>query len=146
MPFPGRGRRAASDGAGRGVRAAEAAALHRVGLQVEQRLDLVGGHRVVIITERTAHARKMVTYESAVFTAIMVPGLPGGQAVSRRARHGYTEIDVDADPAASAEVMRRVGKRAIPQLVIDGEWFQPYKPGRGLLLDELHERLGIPRA
>ena len=61
--------------------------------------------------------------------------------------HGisYTEIDVDADPAASAEVVRRVGKRAIPQLVIDGEWFQPYVPGRGLLYDELHKRLGIPR-
>lgn len=62
--------------------------------------------------------------------------------------HGiaYSEIDVDADPAASAEVVRRVGKRAVPQLVIDGEWFQPYKPGRGLLVDELHEKLGIPRS
>ena len=62
--------------------------------------------------------------------------------------HGieYTEINVDADPAASAEVLRHVGKRAVPQLVIDGEWFQPYKPGQGLLLDELHQRLGIPRA
>jgi glutaredoxin len=58
---------------------------------------------------------------------------------------GYTEINVDADPAASAEVIRRVGKRAIPQLVIDGEWFQPYTPGLGLLFDELHKRLGIPR-
>ena len=57
----------------------------------------------------------------------------------------YTEIDVDRDAAASAELVRRVGKRAVPQLVIDGEWFQPYKPGRGLLVDELHERLGIPR-
>ena len=49
--------------------------------------------------------------------------------------HGvvYTEVNVDADPAASAEVLKRVGKRAIPQLVIDGEWFQPYTPGRGLL-------------
>ena len=61
--------------------------------------------------------------------------------------HGitYTEINVDQDPAASDEVMRHVGKRAIPQLVIDGVWFQTYKPGRGLLFDELHERLGIPR-
>ena len=57
---------------------------------------------------------------------------------------GYTEINVDADPAASAEVVRHVGKRAVPQLVIDGEWFQPYKPGRGLLYDELLQRLGIP--
>jgi glutaredoxin len=62
-------------------------------------------------------------------------------------KHGiqYTEIDVDADRAASDEVIARVGKRAVPQLVIDGEWFQPYKPGRGLLIDELHKRLGIPR-
>jgi mycoredoxin len=62
--------------------------------------------------------------------------------------HGieYSEIDVDRDPAASAEVLRRVGKRAVPQLVIDGEWFQPYKPGRGQLLDELHQRLGIQRS
>ena len=45
---------------------------------------------------------------------------------------------MDADPAASAEVMSHVGKRAVPQLVIDGEWFQPYTPGRGLLFDELH--------
>jgi mycoredoxin len=62
--------------------------------------------------------------------------------------HGiaYTEINVDTDPVASAEVIRRVGKRAIPQLVIDGEWFQPYTPGRGLLYEELHLRLRIPRA
>ncbi len=61
--------------------------------------------------------------------------------------HGivYSEINIDDDPAASDEVMRHVGKRAIPQLVIDGEWFQPYTPGRGLLFDELHKRLGIPR-
>jgi len=60
--------------------------------------------------------------------------------------HGiaYTEIDVDRDPAASAEILRRVGKRAVPQLVIDGEWFQPYRPGRGLLVDELCLRLHIP--
>ena len=62
--------------------------------------------------------------------------------------HGveYTEINIDRDPEAAAEVVRRMGKRAIPQLVIDGEWFQPYVPGRGLLVDELHQRLGIPRA
>lgn len=62
--------------------------------------------------------------------------------------HGiaYTVIDVDATPKAAEEVIRRVGKRAVPQLVIDGVWFQPYKPGEGLLLDELHQKLGIPRA
>jgi hypothetical protein len=53
---------------------------------------------------------------------------------------------VDNDPAASNELIRHVGKRAIPQLVIDGEWFQPYRPGRGLLYDELEQRLGISRS
>jgi hypothetical protein len=42
--------------------------------------------------------------------------------------------------------VRRVGKRAVPQLVIDGEWFQPYKPGKGLLLDELYERFSLVRS
>jgi glutaredoxin len=59
--------------------------------------------------------------------------------------HGvtYTEINVDIDPLASDEVVRHVGKRAIPQLVIDGQWFQPYKPGQGLLYEELRKRLRI---
>ena len=62
--------------------------------------------------------------------------------------HGiaYTEVNIDSDPSASDELIRRVGKRAIPQLVIDGEWFQPYRPGRGLLYDELFQRLGIARS
>lgn len=61
--------------------------------------------------------------------------------------HGieYTEINVDVDRAASDELIRIVGKRAVPQLVIDGEWFQPYTPGRGLLYDEMYKRLNIPR-
>jgi mycoredoxin len=59
--------------------------------------------------------------------------------------HGiaFTEIDVEADPAACEEVLRRVGKRAIPQLVVDGTWFQPYKPGLGVLYDELDQLFGI---
>jgi mycoredoxin len=58
----------------------------------------------------------------------------------------YTEIDVDLNPGASEEVLRHVGKRAIPQLVIDGEWFQPYAPGRGLLYEELRVRLHLVRS
>jgi len=59
--------------------------------------------------------------------------------------HGvaYSETDIDTNPAAAAEVIGHVGKRAVPQLVIDGEWFQPYKPGRGLLIEELERRLRI---
>ncbi len=62
--------------------------------------------------------------------------------------HGieYTEVNVDENPAAFDDVLRHVGKRAIPQMVIDGEWWQPYAPGRGLLYDELRQRLGLPQS
>jgi len=55
----------------------------------------------------------------------------------------YTEIDIENTPGAAQEVIARTGKRAIPQFVIDGEWVQPYRPGRGFLYDEMKARLGI---
>ncbi len=55
----------------------------------------------------------------------------------------YTEIDIERVPGAADEVVRHVGKRAIPQFVIDGEWVQPYRPGEGFLYDEMSERLGV---
>lgn len=60
-------------------------------------------------------------------------------------QHGipYTEIDIEVTPGAATEVLRHVGKRAIPQFVIDGEWVQPYRPGRGFLYEEMTKRLGI---
>lgn len=59
--------------------------------------------------------------------------------------HGivFSEVDIESVPGAADEVVQHVGKRAIPQLVIDGEWFQPYKPGRGILYDELDARFGV---
>ncbi len=60
-------------------------------------------------------------------------------------KHGipYTEIDIEDTPGAAQEVVRNVGKRAIPQFVINGEWVQPYRPGRGFLYAEMSERLGL---
>jgi mycoredoxin len=55
----------------------------------------------------------------------------------------YTEIDIERTPGAAGEVFAHVGKYAIPQFVIDGEWVQPYKPGRGFLYAEMKARLGI---
>ncbi len=55
----------------------------------------------------------------------------------------FTEIDIECTPGAAADVVKHVGKRAIPQFVIDGEWVQPYQPGRGFLYDEMTKRLGI---
>jgi mycoredoxin len=55
----------------------------------------------------------------------------------------FTEVDIESTPGAAAEVLHHVGKRAIPQFVIDGEWVQPYRPGEGFLYDEMTLRLGL---
>ena len=55
----------------------------------------------------------------------------------------YTEVDIETTPGAAEDVLRHVGKRAIPQFVIDGKWVQPYKPGRGFLYAEMSELFGI---
>src|SRR5262249_6717045 len=55
----------------------------------------------------------------------------------------FTEIDIENTPGAAEEVVRRTGKRAIPQFVIDGEWIQPYRPGEGFLYEEMSKRLGV---
>jgi mycoredoxin len=55
----------------------------------------------------------------------------------------FTEIDIEADPGAADEVIRNVGKRAIPQFVLDGKWIQPYRPGQGFLHREMAELFGV---
>lgn len=55
----------------------------------------------------------------------------------------YEEIDIETTPGAAEEVLRHTGKRAIPQFVIDGEWVQPYRPGRGFLYEEMSVRFGV---
>jgi len=51
----------------------------------------------------------------------------------------YTEIDIEETPGAADVVLANVGKRAIPQFVVDGQWMQPYRPGQGFLYDEMSE-------
>ncbi len=58
----------------------------------------------------------------------------------------FSEIDIERTPGAADEVLRNVGKRAIPQFVIDGKWVQPYKPGRGFLYEEMSTLLGVARS
>ncbi len=49
----------------------------------------------------------------------------------------YTEINIENTPGAVDALLENVGKRAIPQFVLNGKWVQPYKPGRGFLYDEM---------
>jgi len=55
----------------------------------------------------------------------------------------FKEIDIEITPGAADEVIRRTGKRAIPQFVINGRWVQPYCPAEGFLYEEMAEILGI---
>lgn len=55
----------------------------------------------------------------------------------------FEEIDIESTPGAADEVVKRTGKRAIPQFVIDGEWVQPYRAGEGFLYEEMSARLGV---
>jgi glutaredoxin len=55
----------------------------------------------------------------------------------------FKEIDIESSPEAADELVKNVGKRAIPQFVIDGKWVQPYHPGRGFLYKEMSELFGI---
>ena len=55
----------------------------------------------------------------------------------------YKEIDIEITPGAAEQVIANVGKRAIPQFVLDGKWIQPYRPGQGFLHDEMSELFGV---
>jgi mycoredoxin len=55
----------------------------------------------------------------------------------------YQEIDIENTPGAAEQVIANVGKRAIPQFVLDGKWVQPYRPGQGFLHDEMAELFGV---
>ncbi len=55
----------------------------------------------------------------------------------------YQEVNIEVTPGAAEEVIRRTGKRAIPQFVVNGEWVQPYIPGRGFKYQEMSELFGI---
>ena len=55
----------------------------------------------------------------------------------------FVEIDIEKTPGAVEALMQNVGKKAIPQFVIDGKWVQPYKPGQGFLYEEMSALLGV---
>ena len=57
----------------------------------------------------------------------------------------YREVNIESTPGAAEELIRNVGKRAIPQFVINGKWVQPYRPGEGFLYEEMAELFGIAK-
>jgi mycoredoxin len=78
-----------------------------------------------------------------VYSAFWCPDCRAAKRFLDQHKIPYTDIDIETTPGAAEEVIRRTGKRAIPQFVIDGEWVQPYRADEGFLYDEMAERLGI---
>jgi mycoredoxin len=81
--------------------------------------------------------------EITVYSALWCPDCREAKRFLDRHELPYTDINIETTPGAADEVVKRTGKRAIPQFVIDGEWVQPYRPGEGFLYEEMAKRLGI---
>jgi mycoredoxin len=81
--------------------------------------------------------------ELIVYSAFWCSDCRAAKRFLQKHNISFTEIDIEHTPGAAQEVIRRTGKRAIPQFVIDGEWVQPYRPGEGFLYEEMAERLGV---
>jgi len=81
--------------------------------------------------------------ELILYSAWWCPDCRAAKQFLDKHRIPYTEIDIETTPGAAQEVVRRTGKRAVPQFVIDGRWMQPYRPGEGFLYEEVAEWLGL---
>jgi glutaredoxin len=81
--------------------------------------------------------------ELIVYSAWWCPDSRIAKRFLDKHRVAYTEIDIETTPGAADEVIRRTGKRAVPQFVVDGKWIQPYRPGEGFLYAEMAELLGL---
>jgi mycoredoxin len=78
-----------------------------------------------------------------VYTAVWCRDCREAKRFLEKHKIPFTEVDIEVTPGAADLVMQNVGKKAIPQFVIDGKWVQPYKPGQGFLYDEMSVLLGV---
>jgi mycoredoxin len=78
-----------------------------------------------------------------VYSAFWCPDCRTAKRFLAKHNIPFKDIDIETTPGAVEEIIKRTGKRAIPQFVIDGEWVQPYEPGQGFLYEEMAKRLGI---
>ena len=81
--------------------------------------------------------------EITVYSALWCPDCREAKRFLDQHQLPYTDINIETTPGAADEVVKRTGKRAIPQFVIDGEWVQPYRPGRRVPLRRDGKALGV---
>jgi mycoredoxin len=81
--------------------------------------------------------------EITVYTAVWCRDCREAKRFLQKHNIPFKEIDIERVPGAADEVQAHVGKKAIPQFVIDGKWVQPYRPGQGFLYEEMSALLGV---
>lgn len=90
-----------------------------------------------------AHSDIAFSVDIILYSAFWCPDCREAKRFLKEHNLPYKEIDIETTPGAADEVVKRTGRRAIPQLVIDGEWVQPYRQGEGFLYKEMSKRLGV---
>jgi len=105
---------------------------------------LTGSHRELRLSAGCQHLDG--TMKVTVYTSFWCPDCREAKRFLQQNKISFQEIDIENTPGAADEVVKQTGKRAIPQFVIDGEWVQPYRPGKGFLYEEMAERLGVKDA
>jgi len=81
--------------------------------------------------------------ELLLYSAPWCPDCRIAKSFLEKHQISYKEINIEATPGAAQEIIRRTGRRAIPQFVIEGTWVQPYRPGEGFLYEEMSRLLGV---
>ncbi|ADV82590.1 glutaredoxin [Terriglobus saanensis SP1PR4] len=88
----------------------------------------------------------MIAMDLKVYSAVWCRDCREAKRFLQKHSIAYTEIDIERVPGAADELLAHVGKKAIPQFVIDGKWVQPYRPGQGFLHDEMAVLFGVSEA
>ena len=83
--------------------------------------------------------------EITVYSAPWCPDCREAKRFLKEHNLPFREVDIESTPGAADEVIKHTGKRAIPQFVIDGEWIQPYRTGKGFLYEEMSKRLDVAK-
>ncbi len=81
--------------------------------------------------------------ELTVYTAVWCRDCREAKRFLTQHNIPFNEIDIEVTPGAADEVLANVGKRAIPQFVLDGKWIQPYHPRHGFLYKEMSALFGV---
>lgn len=59
--------------------------------------------------------------EIIIYTTSWCPYCKRAKALLKELKQNYKEIDIEEDPSIKAEMMKKSGRKTVPQIFIDGE-------------------------